>query len=274
MVGGSVLRCMLEVFTNSYGSFGARETVLGAARLGLHNMELGLWSDPAPEHDPLAIVGENSTPGQLAELRNLADAHGVYITSAFGHADLHTSAGLDILRKQVDMAADFGARYFTVSAPERSSTVYDHLLELAECALRRGLVICLETHPPLVPDAAGGLQTMRDLQHSNIRINFDTANPYYYNESIDVVAELEKLAGYVAHVHLKESRKRYHDWYFPALGEGSIDFPGVFRVLTAAGFYGPYSLELEGIEGEERTLALHHTRVATSVEYLRNLGVI
>lgn len=265
---------MLEVFTNSYGAYGARETILGVARLGLHNMELGLWSDSAPESDPLSVIGEKTTPDQLASLRSLADAHGVRITSAFGHGDLRTGEGLEILKKQLDMAADLGARYYTVSAPERSSRVYDNLLELAEYGLFRGLLICLETHPPLIPDAAGGVQTMNDLNHSNIRINFDTANPYYYNEDIDVVAELEKLAEYVAHVHLKESRKRYRDWYFPALGEGSIDFPGIFRVLKTVGFYGPFSLELEGIEGEERSLELHHGRVERSVAYLRELGVL
>ncbi len=114
---------------------------------------------------------------------------------------------------------------------------------------------------------------MRDLKHSNIRINFDTANLYYYNEDIDIVAELEGLVEYVVHAHLKDSRRRHKDWYFPALGEGSIDFPAIFRVFDQAGFYGPFSLELEGIEGEERTLDLHHGRVQRSLEYLREIGV-
>lgn len=269
------MRCMMEVFTNTYKA-GAQSTLIGVAKAGLHNMELGLWSTPAPASDPLSIIGENSTPEQLAQFKQLARDNGVRITSAFGHADLRTEDGIAILKQHVDIAAELGARFFTVSGPERSTVVYDHLLELADYALFRGLIVCLETHPPLVPDAAGGLQTLRDLKHSNIRINFDTANPYYYNEKIDVVAELEKLAEYVVHVHLKESRKRFKDWYFPALGEGEgcIDFAGVFRVMAAVGFRGPYSLELEGIKDEPRTPELDHTRVVKSLEYLRKLGVL
>jgi L-ribulose-5-phosphate 3-epimerase len=269
------MRCVLEVFTNTYGVYGARETLLGVARVGLRHMELGLWSDPAPADDPLAIIGDNTPTENIAELAALAAEKGVRIISAFGHADLRQAEGLKALVKQLDIAVSLGARYYTVSAPERSKVVYDHLLQLADEALARGAVVCLETHPPLVPSAASGLKTLRELKHSNIRINFDTANPYYYNAEFDMEAELTLLAPYVAHVHLKESRKRYQDWYFPALGEGEgcIDFTTVFRILEQVGFRGPFSLELEGIEGEERTLALHHSRVVKSLEYLKALGL-
>lgn len=269
------MKILLEVFTNTYGEYGARETLLGVARAGLTNMELGLWSKPSPAHDPLAIISENTSPELIAQFKQLAAENNVHITSAFGHADLRTKEGVEALKKQAQIAHELGARYYTLSAPERSTVVYDHLLELADYVLRFGMLITMETHPPLVPDAKGGLQTMRDLNHSNIRINFDTANPYYYNEEIDLLAELEQLAPYVAHVHLKESRKRFKDWYFPALGEGEgcIDFPGIFRILESVGFRGPFSLELEGIEGETRTLELHHSRVVKSIEYLRQIGV-
>ena len=278
-IGGDTLQRVFEVFTNSYGRFGARETLLGAAKLGLKHMELGLWSVPAPDVEPLpgahplSMIGERTTPEQLEEFKSLAKENGIRIISAFGHGDLRTDEGVEILRQQMDIAEELGVRFYTVSAPERSSTVYDNLLKLADYALARGMIICLETHPPLVPDAAGGLQTMRDLKHSNIRINFDTATLFYYNEDIDIVAELEGLVEYVVHVHLKDSRRKYQDWYFPALGEGNIDFPAIFRVFDQVGFRGPFSLELEGIAGEERTLELHHGRVKRSLEYLREIGV-
>lgn len=278
-MGGDTLQRVFEVFTNSYGRFGARETLLGAAKLGLEHMELGLWSVPAadveplPGGHPLSMIGERTTPEQVAEFINLAKEQGVRIISAFGHGDLRTDQGVEILKRQMDIAEELGVRFYTVSAPERSRAVYDSLLQLADYALTRGLIICLETHPPLVPDAVGGLQTMRDLKHSNIRINFDTANLYYYNQDIDLVAELEGLVEYVVHTHLKDSRRRHQDWYFPALGEGTIDFPSLFKVFDQAGFYGPFSLELEGIQGEERTYDLHHGRVERSLQYLRRIGV-
>jgi hypothetical protein len=51
-----------------------------------------------------------------------------------------------------------------------------------------------------------------------------------------------------------------------------VDFASLFRIANAAGMYGPFTMELEGIEGkqlnEEETLA----RVAQSVAHLRGLG--
>jgi inosose dehydratase len=105
-----------------------------------------------------------------------------------------------------------------------------------------------------------------------VRINFDTANVYFYNHGVDAVAELERLAEFVAAVHLKDTDGGYRHWHFPALGRGVVDFGGVFRVLDEAGYAGPYTLEIEGIEGEERTEALVCGRIAESVEFLRMLG--
>jgi len=224
--------------------------------------------------DPLADISDETASEHIEALGRLCAENSIRIVSAFGHADIRTSEGTKKLIRQMEIAHGLGARYFTVSAPERSKVVYDNLLQLGEAALFRGMLVCLETHPPLFASADGGLQTMRDLQHSNIRINFDTANLYYYNETIDAIGELERMVPYVCHIHLKDSRKKFEDWYFPALGVGSIDFPRMFRILDQVGFYGPFSMELEGIKGEEDSLELRHRRVLDSLQYLRNIGAI
>jgi len=267
------LRRLIAVFTNTYGRWGARQTVLGVAELGLKHIEIGLQPEPSKD-DPLVRLSDKSSPESLQQFKALLEEKDVRVSAAFGHADIRTREGLNKLIKQMEIAHSLGARVFNVSAPERTKTVYDHLLELGEAALFRGVLVCLETHPPLFSSADSGLQTMRDLKHSNIRINFDTANLYYYNETIDALAELERMLEYVRHVHLKDSRKKFEDWYFPAIGKGAIDFPRLFRILDQVGFYGPFSLELEGIKGEEDSLALRHQRVADSLAYLRDIGVV
>lgn len=268
------MRRQIGIFTNTYGKWGASETVRGAAKVGLSNIELGLKPQAATGDDPLAEISDETSPQHIEAFRSLCAENNVRITSAFGHADIRTKEGLAKLIRQMEIAHSLGARFFNVSAPERSRTVYDNLLELGEAALFQGVLVCLETHPPLFDSAKGGLQTMRDLQHNNIRINFDTANLYYYNETIDALAELEQMLPYVNHVHLKDSRMKHEDWYFPALGEGTIDFPRMFRILDAVGFYGPFTMELEGISGEEDSLDLRHSRVVKSLAYLRGIGVM
>ena len=37
------------------------------------------------------------------------------------------------------------------------------------------------------------LETMKAVDHPNIRINFDTGNVYYYNHDVTAVAEVQKI---------------------------------------------------------------------------------
>ena len=60
----------------------------------------------------------------------------------------------------------------------------------------------------------------------------------------------------------------------PTLGEGVVDFKAVFQTLNDAGFYGPFTMELEGIEGENLDEAGAQARVAGSLQHLKDIGVI
>ena len=118
------------------------------------------------------------------------------------------------------------------------------------------------------------LETIHELDHPNLRLNFDTANILYYNQNIVVEVALAKVCHLVKHVHLKDSRGEFGEWYFPALGNGgAVDFVRMYELMRDCGFNGPYSLEIEGIAGEdEPTRQQYHQRILDSVEHLRNCG--
>jgi inosose dehydratase len=75
-------------------------------------------------------------------------------------------------------------------------------------------------------------------------------------------------------MHLKDSHGEFHDWYFPALGHGgAVDFVRVLELMDVCGFSGPYSLEIEGIEGEsELTLEAIQQRIVDSMSHLKMCG--
>lgn len=270
-------RNLIEVFSNCYGPFGVREAVRQAAAAGIGFVELAMKAHdmgglkvPADK-----VIGEASSEEDIASFEQLLKETGVRIITANGGGDLEKREDVEVIKKRIDLAHRLGARTFVVSCPTRSHTVYDNLQEIGDYALRRGVVIALETHPPLVTNAETGLETMRAVNHRNVRINFDTANIHYYNENVDTLAEMEKLLEYIVHVHLKDSRKGYKEWYFPAIGEGTIDMPAIFKRMNEVGFYGPFSLELEGIQGEgELTLEQRQARIVKSMEYLRQIGAV
>jgi sugar phosphate isomerase/epimerase len=73
---------------------------------------------------------------------------------------------------------------------------------------------------------------------------------------------------------LKDTRGRFKTWDFPGLGDGIVDFSRVFGLLNARGFHGPFTIEIEGVEGESLDRAATLGRVARSVAHLRKLGCI
>lgn len=169
-------------------------------------------------------------------------------------------------------AEAWGARIFFASissaALGRDVTVR-RLRELGDVAAERGMVIAMETHPDLVNNGDVALRTMREVDHPGIRINFDTANVYYYNHDVDAVTEIGKIVPFVASVHIKDTGGGFEAWDFPGIGEGAVDFPGVLKVLKDGGFQGPLTLEIEGVKGENLSEAETRDRVARSVDNLR-----
>lgn len=169
-------------------------------------------------------------------------------------------------------AEAWGARIFFASVSSAAlgrETTIRRLRELGDIAGERGMTIAMETHPDLITNGDVALQTMREVNHPNVRVNFDTANVYYYNHDVDAVTELGKIVRYVASMHIKDTGGGFEAWDFRAIGEGAVDFPGVLKVLRDSGFQGPLTLEIEGVKGEDLSEAGTRDRVARSVKNLR-----
>jgi inosose dehydratase len=149
---------------------------------------------------------------------------------------------------------------------------YDRLRRAGEVAKKHGVIIVLETHPDLGANAASHLETMRAVNHPNVRVNFDTGNITFYNQGANAVDELKKIIDYVATVELKDHNGRYLAWNFPTLGRGVVDFPKILGILEEHRFRGPITLEVEGVQGIAMTEAQTKQYIADSVAYVRSLG--
>jgi L-ribulose-5-phosphate 3-epimerase len=150
---------------------------------------------------------------------------------------------------------------------------YARLRELAQIADQHGVTLSMETHPDLAENSENARATIKKVGHPRLGWNLDTANLYYYNEGIDAVEECRQGLDLIRSVHLKDTNGGFKTWHFPALGDGVVDFAGVFRLLNERGFHGPFTFELEGIEGEALTEAETQARVARSLDHLRAIGV-
>lgn len=241
----------------------------------------GPFKDRAFEH--LAEVGirhveiQCPAPGDVDSVRKtLADA-GMTASTAIIPCQMDADDVVLRFAHYLDAARDLGVEIVFTSAKTAEldpEYVYGRLQNIGDEAEQRGIVVALETHPDLATNGDVARETMAGVAHPNVRINFDTANVYYYNRDVTAEGELAKVADYVASVHLKDTDGGFESWHFPALGEGVVDFKACLDVLGRVGFDGPFTLELEGIQGETLTEALARERIEKSVAHLREIGLI
>ncbi len=228
------------------------------ASLGVRHVEIPL---PAPD--------------EVDATRATLQQHGLSAASLHGTCDIRQPDVADQVAAQLPTLAAFGCKLLFVSVSADDTPLdqaYHRLRAAGSVAAEHGVTIVMETHPDLVTNARVALETMRGVDHPNVRVNYDTANVYFYNHNVDTVTELQQVVPNVAAVHLKDTDGGYRHWHFPALGQGIVDFARVFQVLDEHGFAGPCTLEIEGLEGEKKTADLVRQRVSDSVEYLRRLA--
>lgn len=271
----------ISCFTNSYGRFGPREAIERVGSAGLRHVELAIKTEGVPSiFGEQPLLTDRSGPRDVEGVRSLLDANGVTLSSCnITSGNPLDAAVLEITRRKLQLAAELGVDCVVAGAGEaegeqQRSKLLDHLRRIGDVAAERGITYCFETHPGICSGPEGMLRTMEELAHPRLRLNVDTGNLLFYNEGIDLPAAIRAVLPFVRHVHLKDHNGRPGDWHFPALGQGgAVDFVTVRELLDSAGFAGPYSLEIEGIQGEpplsrEET----HERVEESVRHLRRCG--
>jgi sugar phosphate isomerase/epimerase len=262
------------------GPAGAPEQRALMPTLACRFASFGDYAENAAAH--LAMLGiervETYAPADAAEtdaLRRTLNAYGLRAGSLQVPGPLDAADLLDQIAARLPAFAALDCRHMLV--PAKSGDL-DHaaacarLRELGQFVQPHGLIVMVETHPPLAENAEVARRTMEAVGLGNVGINYDPANVYFYNRGVDAVRELEPIVEFVVGVHLKDTPGGYREWNFPALGRGVVDFRGLFRLLDAVGFDGPYTLEIEGVEGETASEALTVARVAESLGYLRGLG--
>ncbi len=274
---------IVSCFTNCFGPSGVRAAVERIGEAGIDHLELALRGHNfgglvIPES---AVLTERASDAEAEAFLNLLAKHGVKISGCnVGGADIRTVEGVELTERRIR----FARRWFSVEvvvsgagqpadATERR-VVIEHLRRIGATASELGIVVALETHKGPTQNASAMLDLMADVDHPAVRLNFDTGNIAYYNEGVDPVAELGKVAPLVRNVHVKDNRGGFEDWYFPAVGDGgAVDFRRVREILDRGGYDGAHTIEIEGIGGEpEPGLEARVERVKRSVDHLKKCG--
>jgi len=243
----------LAASTNTYHTYSLEQALAGIRAAGFKSVEL--TSVPGwTEH-----VRRDADEEEIAHVKDLLRKYGLTAISFSGHSDLVSDAGVVEFRKALTVANKLGIHYVSTSTgghdassagslEEQRQRFLDRIGPLADEAAALGITICLETHGGLLATGAMAADLVRQIGKPNVGINYDPGNVIFYGNTRPE-QDIEAAAPLVKHMHVKDQIGGYHNWNFPAVGTGEIDFRPIFAVLERAGFTGPCSVEIE-FQGE------------------------
>jgi inosose dehydratase len=271
---------LLSCFTNTYGRFGPQAAFRLLPRAGIEHVELPIKNAGVPSFfKETPLLTDASTEADVDQVRIMLQEAGLRLSSCnITSGNVLQSEVVARTLVKLKLARALGVSLVVGGAGEAADEdsrklLWDHLRHIGAAAAEVGIIYCCETHPGACQNAERMLETMCAVDHPNVRINFDTGNLYYYNRGADLERSLRRVAPLVAHVHLKDTPGGYEQWDFAEIGRGIVDFALVRGILDAEGYTGPFSLELEGTQGEpDPDLEDYQARVVRSVAHLRKCG--
>jgi sugar phosphate isomerase/epimerase len=264
----------IAVNSNCYHGFSIEEAIDGIRDAGFHFIELTAtkgWT----EH-----VFPSMSFSYLWSVKDRLEQADLTPFALSGHTNLMDTARIPDFVANMRLAKFFGSDYIVSSIGEAhlkdkamasNAEVADHVRALLPYLEAYDLALVLENHGE---HATGRIirSIVDQVGSPRVQINYDTANVIYFagvNPLDDIPACLDRI-GYM---HIKDKAGAQPEWNFPALGQGSIDFPRILQLLDEAGNDCPLSIEIEFTKAGPRDIAEVNQAVRDSCEYLASLGL-
>jgi sugar phosphate isomerase/epimerase len=244
------------------------ETLQKAADLGYQGVEI-MAKRP---HLSLLDYG----PAERESLRALLERLGLECACLAGYTNFTADAEhADIPQREIQilyvtelarLACDLGGRMVRVfTAYEREGVPFpvqwdwcvSALRECADRAAEHGVTIVIQNHNDIACTAADLLDLLEEIGRPNCGAAYDAWAPTL--QGLDIAAETERIAPYVAYTTTADYEFRPRVAYRPALshyerrmdrtiavpmGEGVIDYPAFFSILKRHGYDGYVAYEM------------------------------
>lgn len=262
----------LAINSNTYHGFSLEDAVKGASEAGFTQIEL------AAVKDHTAHVLPEMSSEQLQEIQALLQQYRVKCVGIGAHSNVMEAEGIVNLLRSVDLAVAFDCPYIITATGdahddadviEDESLLANNLEPIIERCEQLNKVLALETHGNNYPTGLS-LKRLAKLLQNRVKINYDTANVIFYGNTYPY-EDLEASADQLAFIHLKDKRGAPHEWNFPAIGDGDLDFGKILSILKKADYKGPISVEIEFTPAGPANLAEVNEAVKRSYRYLSSI---
>jgi len=121
------------------------------------------------------------------------------------------------------------------------------MTEICPVAADRGFVVALEPEPDTVIEGTAAMDRLLNaVDHPALKVNLDLGHAEVTEG--DVAGAIRHFANVLAHVHVEDIKDRVHVHLVP--GEGDIDLPAAFRLLSEVGYRRPLTIDLFNINDD------------------------
>ena len=266
---------IIAVNSNCYHGYSIEDALEGIHAAGFHYVELTAtkgWTEHVfPTQSFAYLQGLKKKMGELD----------IKPFSMSGHCNLMDEERLPDFIQNIELAHFFGCDYIVSSVGEahlkdRQTTgnqvLCEHLRSLLPYLEKYQMTLVLEIHG----DHCTGkiLKEITDTVASKwVKINYDTANAIFYGGVIPE-EDMDNCGEDLVYIHLKDKAGEQKEWNFPALGEGYVNFPAIFKKLEEKQNLCPFSIEIEFTPEGAGSLENVNKAVKTSADYLISHGFV
>ncbi|GAA0468104.1 sugar phosphate isomerase/epimerase family protein [Alkalibacillus silvisoli] len=259
----------LALNTNTYHGFSLKEALKGAYDAGFKQVEI------AAVRDHTAHVTTDFTERQFDEVKELLELYNLTCIGVSAHSNVMTDEGIQQLVENIDLAEVFDCKYVVTATGDSHDdmdviddiqTLVKNLEPVVEKCNRLNKTLVIETHGNNFATGKSLMKLVNAL-NNQVKINYDTANVIFYGNQ-EPYNDLEESVQYVEFIHLKDKQGDHHEFNFPAIGDGYLDYGRLFRILEENGFVGPISVEVEFTPEGPRNIDEVHQAVKRSYQYL------
>jgi sugar phosphate isomerase/epimerase len=171
--------------------------------------------------------------------RALAEA-GLKSVAVSAHLDLALPEAADMLRRRLDFAERIGAGYvITNTGAQRNADAIFRTIEAVLPACEQADVALALENPghgegDLIGNGADGAAVVARFASPFVRLNYDAGNIFTYSrEARRPEHDIAEALPAIAHLHLKDVAGDENGWRFTPLGEGSIDYAALWKLVPA-----------------------------------------
>ncbi|MGE5604357.1 MAG: sugar phosphate isomerase/epimerase family protein [Bacteroidota bacterium] len=217
---------LLAANTSAYGGYDLNVALEHIASLGYKRVEIAAIYG-LTEH----ISQEQLTSKEALKVKTIMNQNGLKNTAFSAHLFLNRPDAVELFLPRMDFAKEIGASIINTKAgaPSGLDQFLRNMEQLIRHAEKIDIIIGLETHGDIVDYGKSAVEAVQRFRTDRVILNYDFGNVLINSRGkVDPAADFESITDQVGHLHLKDAVKENNRWRWTSIGQGTIDYQGIF----------------------------------------------